>query len=395
MIRRRSVFCLGLVQLVSWGVSYYLIGVFGDAIAADLGWSQTTVHAGFSAALLVMGLSSPLAGSLIDRYGGRRVMMIGAALNAAGCALLAVCENLPVYFTAWLLLGLGMRLTLYDAAFAALARIGGPAARRPMSQITLLGGLASTTFWPLGYLLIEQLGWRGALGFYAVLALSAVPLLIGLPDGRYDAEAAPREPRVAPLAANDRERFVAGALYALIVTLANFLASGLSAHMIPILTGLGVGAAAAVSISALRGIGQSLARLCEVLFGRHVHPLALNIIGTLLLPFCFVAGLWSGESIVAAVAFAFFYGAGNGLLTIARGTLPLVLFDPRTYGSFVGRLLTPSFLLSAAAPLIYAWAISRFGEVAALYISLAAGLAALSAALYLNLAFRAKGPSAV
>lgn len=395
MILRRSVLCLGLVQLVSWGVSYYLVGVFGDAIAADLDWSRAVVHSGFSAALLVMGLSSPLAGSLIDRHGGRRVMMLGAVLNAAGCTVLALSGNLAVYFCAWILLGLGMRLTLYDAAFAALARIGGPGARRPMSQITLLGGLASTVFWPLGYLLIEALGWRGALGVYAALALSAVPLLLGLPDGRYDADAAPSEARLVPLAATDRERLVAGGLYALIVTLANFLASGISAHMIPILTGLGVGAAAAVTISALRGIGQVLARLCEVLFGRRVHPLVLNILGTVLLPFCFAAGLWSGLSAAAAVAFTFFYGVSNGLLTITRGTLPLVLFDHRTYGSFVGRLLTPSFLLSAAAPLIYAWAMSRFGEASALYISLGAGLAALVAATYLNLAFRDKRPRSV
>jgi MFS family permease len=388
LISRRSVVALGFVQLVSWGVSYYLIGAFGDLIAADLGWSREIVHGGFSAALLVMGLASPLTGSLIDRHGGRGVMMIGAGLNAAGCLALALCHSLVVYYGAWLLLGLGMRLSLYDAAFAALARIGGPGARRPMSQITLLGGLASTAFWPIGYGLAERIGWRGALVVYALFALATIPLLLSLSNGRYDdMPAEPGAVRAPPLAGSDRERLIAAGLYALIVTLANFLAAGLSAHMIAILDGLGLAAGAAVLVATTRGIGQSAARACEVLFGRRLHPLTLNLVATLVLPFCFAAGLWSGVSTAAALSFAFFYGVGNGLSTIIRGTLPLVLFDPSTYGAFVGRLIAPSFLVSAAAPLIYASLMTRYGAAAALYLSMAAGVAALCAALYLRLAF--------
>lgn len=384
MIRPSSVICLGVVQLISWGVAYYLIGVFGDAIGAELRWSREIVHGGFSAALLVMGLSSPLAGSLIDRRGGRHIMMLGAALNAAGCASLALCHSITLYYVAWVLLGLGMRLTLYDAAFAALARIGGPQSRRPMSQITLLGGLASSVFWPIGYGLMSWIGWRGALGVYAVFAISAIPFLLTLPEGRYDAQAVNGGAAApAPLAKSDRDRAIAGSLYAFIVMLANFLAAALSAHMIPILAGLGLAAGNAVLVSSLRGIGQSLARLCEVMFGRLVHPLVLNIIAASLLPICFAAGLWSGVSTAAAITFAFVYGAGNGLLTITRGTLPLALFDHRTYGSFVGRLLTPSFLLAAAAPIIYAATISRYGEEAAIHLSLAVAVCALVAALAL------------
>lgn len=387
MISRRSIVCLGLVQLVSWGVSFYLIGVFGDLIAADLGWSREIVHGGFSAALLVMGLGSPLAGSLIDRHGGRRLMMIGAALNAAGCLALAASHHVVVYYFAWVLLGLGMRLTLYDAAFAALARIGGPGARRSMSQITLLGGLASSVFWPLGYALAESFGWRGALVAYAAISLSSTLLLLTLSNERYEEPEDTGGRPGPPLAGTDAQRVVAGGLFALIVACANFLAAGLSAHMIPILAGLGLAAGAAVITATLRGIGQSFARLCEVLFGGRIHPLTLNLVATLILPASFVAGLWAGVSASAAAAFAFAYGAGNGLLTITRGTLPLVLFDHRTYGAVVGRLIAPSFVLSAAAPVIYAAVISRLGEGAALFISTAVALVALAAALYLKLRF--------
>jgi len=146
--------------------------------------------------------------------------------------------------------------------------------------------------------------------------------------------------------------------------------------MIGILAGLGIAAAASVWIATLRGVGQSLARLSEVLFGRRLDPLTLNLLAAILMPFCFVAGLWSGSLAVAALAFAFCYGAANGISTITRGTLPLILFDHRSYGAVVGKMLVPGFLLSAGAPVIYAVVIERFGDAAALELSI--GLAGVS-----------------
>jgi len=388
MITRKTVWCLGLSQLISWGISYYLIGGFGELIAAGFGWTREFAYGGFAVALLVMGLSSPAAGRLIDRYGGRRVMAAGSLATAAGCTGIALSYSAPSYYAAWICLGIAMRLTLYDAAFAALARIGGIEARRPISQITLLGGLASTTFWPLGHLLADNLGWRGALFAYAGFALLTIPLHLAIPDGRCkDSGPTGAAAGHRPLAVGRREIVTSGILYAGIVICANFMNAGMSAHMISILTGLGLLAPAAVWISSLRGVGQSLARVCEVLFGRRIDPLVLNLFASLLIPSCFLAGLFSGQFIMAALAFAFFYGAGNGILTITRGTLPLVLFDHRTYGAFVGRLIAPSFILSATAPLVYASVIERFGEKGALYLSTGLASITLTAAVLLKVKF--------
>jgi MFS family permease len=383
LIARKTVLCLGLSQLICWGVSYYLIGGFGESIAAELGWSRDTVYGGFSAALLVMGLSSPMTGWLIDRHGGRSVMVAGSFLTAACCVTLALCHNPLLYYAVWIGLGLAMRFTLYDAAFAALARIGGPQARRSMSQITLLGGLASTVFWPLGHLIAESVGWRGAVLSYAGFALLTVPLHLAIPNARYGDIATPlAAPLHRPLAESRAQRIVASLLYMLIVTMTNFLNAGMSSYMIAILAGLGLAASASVWIATLRGIGQSSARLCEILFGKRLHPVLLNLLACALLPLCFVAGLFGGQFVVAALAFAFVYGAGNGIATITRGTLPLVLFDHRAYGALVGRLLVPSFIVSASAPLIYASVIGRFGESGALYLSIgAAGITMVAAIL--------------
>lgn len=390
MILGRTTLLLGLSQLVTWGITYYVIGVLGDRIASDLGWSRVVVHGGFSASLVVMGVSSPLAGKLIDRHGGRSVMAAGSVLSAIGCVVLAGARTLPWYYAAWVVLGVAMRLSLYDAAFATLARIGGPTARRPMSQITLLGGLASTVFWPIGHLLADAWGWRTALGCYAGFAALTIPLNLALPRGRYTAPVpgvgSPATDR--PVLARGRDdRVVAGGLYAVVVTMMAFLNSGMSAHMIGILAGLGVGASASVGVASLRGIGQTLGRSAEVLFGHDLHPLTLNLLASLVVPLCFVAALGSGASIAAAIAFAFLYGAANGLMTITRGTVPLVLFDYRSYGSLVGNLLVPSFFVSAAAPIVYAFTIERGGEPMALGLSMIVGATVLAAAATLKSKF--------
>jgi MFS family permease len=381
MITRRIVLYLGLSQLICWGISYYLIGGFGDRMARDLGWSQAVVYGGFTAALVVMGLTSPMIGRAIDRIGGRQVMTLGSLLLAVGCAGLAVSHGIIGYYAAWCCLGIAMRLTLYDAAFAVLARLGGISAKRPMAQITLLGGLASTVLWPIGNLLADHWGWRGALWCYAGFALLTVPLHLAIPTGRH--EDLPRSAGTPEPSGGDTAFSLAGLLYVVIVTLSNILNAGMSAHMIPIMSGLGMAAGLAVWVATLRGIGQSSARLCEVAFGQSLSPLVLAAVASSILPLCFVAGLFSGAAALAGIAFALLYGVGNGLLTIVRGTMPLVLFDHRTYGATVGRLLTPSFLLSAVAPLAYAVVIEHFGNAAALILSAAMGAVIFVAAVWL------------
>ncbi|CAB3695874.1 MFS transporter [Achromobacter pulmonis] len=386
MIPPRAVVCLGLTQLVGWGVTFYLIGALGPDMAADLGWDPATIYGGFSCAIVVMALVSPLAGRAVDQWGGHRVMPVGATLAAAACAALAAAHGLAAYFAAWMLLGVGMRLCLYDAAFAALARAAGPAARRPMSQITLFGGLASTVMWPVGHALSDWLGWRGAVLAYGALALATVPLYLALPRARYAAPVPAAGQAGAGLARNASERRLASLLYASIAMLTNFLAAGNAAHLIPLLSGLGLAKALAVNVAALWGVGQFASRLADVALGSRLHPLTLTLAVSALLPLGFVLALLSGGHLLALAAYALLYGACNGLLTITRGTLPLALFDLRGYGAMVGVLLIPSFLLTAAAPLAYAWVVGRHGAQAAMGLS--AGLATLILAAALALRWR-------
>lgn len=374
MITRTLVWALGTSQLLLWGTTYYLIAVFGEPIVRDTGWPRTAVYGGFSVALVVMALTSGVVGRLIDRRGGRVVMGAGSVVAALGCVGLAVSRDLPAFYAAWALLGVAMRMALYDAAFASLVRIGGPEARRPISQITLLGGLASTILWPVGQALVERVGWRMGLVAYAAIALATLPLHLAIPAGRYGSGQAGPAPAAAPRADTPRLRVQAGILFATVATLASLLNAVMSAHMIAMLGGLGMAAGIAVWTATLRGIGQSAARLAEVLFGRRFDPFLLGLLASSLLPAGLAVGLWSGASEGAGMVFALAYGAGNGILTIVRGTQPLLLFDSRTYGQVVGRLLGPSFLVSALAPAAVALVIERHGVAAALDLCIAAGI---------------------
>src|SRR5438270_13636203 len=325
----RAVAVLGVTQILAWGTVFYPPVMTVPLIAADRGFSFTFAMGGFSAGLLAAGFVSPTIGSLIDRYGGHRVMPFGSLAGAAGLVALTYASHPAAYFAVWILLGIAMAASLYDPAFATLGRIFGAKARQPITVLTLAGGFASTVSWPVTYALLKPLGWQGTYLVYAgLLALVAAPLLFfALPRTRATADIVTPDPAV-PVAA---VRPATGAAFLLLVAAFSayaFIPSGLSAHLLAILKRSGIDAATVVFIGTLFGPSQVAARLCEFIFARNIHPLAMVrfAVGVMVLAF---ALLWLfGISALTAVMFAVMFGAANGLVTIARGAVPLALFGP-------------------------------------------------------------------
>src|SRR5581483_4031048 len=172
--RRIVVTALGLSQILAWGTSFYIPAVFAEPIAAETGWSLGWVVGGTSLGLLVAGLMSPQVGKIIDRHGGRPVLLASSLLYAAGLASVGLAPVLPVYLLGWALIGAGMGTGLYDAVFAALGRMYGSEARTPITTLTLFGGFSSTICWPLSAFMIDHVGWRAACLIYAALHLFLV-----------------------------------------------------------------------------------------------------------------------------------------------------------------------------------------------------------------------------
>jgi len=374
----RAVPVLGLTQIVAWGTIFYTPVLIVPLIAADRGWSIAFAMGGFSVGLLTAGTASPFVGRAIDRHGGHVVMALGSLIGALGLALIAYAANAIAYLAVWMVLGVAMAANLYDPAFATLGRIFGAAARRPITALTLIGGFASTASWPATHGLISALGWRGTyLVYAALLAFVAAPLhAFALPrerheEARREINGPTREDKILPPAGFPFVMVASAfAAYA-------FVPSGLSAHLLAIFGRAGIDAGTVVWIGALFGPAQVGARLVEFTLGRSVHPLWIARFALALLLTAFVMLAFAGISVPTAAAFALMFGGANGLVTIARGAVPLALFGASGYGRLIGRLAGPFLLMQSAAPLVMAFVIERTSDPAAL--ALAAGFA--SAAL--------------
>src|SRR6201747_2086318 len=170
------ILALGTTQTLAWASSYSLPAILADPMARDLGVSSNWIFAAFSASLVISAVLGPRIGRQIDLVGGRSVLSISNLMLAAGLTLLGFSYSIPVLVAAWLLLGIGMGFGLYDAAFGALGRIYGDAARRSITGITLIAGFASTIGWPLSAWGLETIGWRET-----CFAWAAAHILIGLP----------------------------------------------------------------------------------------------------------------------------------------------------------------------------------------------------------------------
>jgi predicted MFS family arabinose efflux permease len=360
----RVVLALGTAQTLAWGSSYYLPAILADPIARDLGISSNWFFAAFSASLVISGLLGPRVGRQIDRVGGRQVLCISNIVFAAGLALLGASTSLWMMSAAWLLLGIGMGLGLYDAAFGALGRIYGSSARGAITGITLIAGFASTIGWPLSSLGLETIGWRDTCYAWALAhILIGLPLNLLLP--RSQPGHASEETIVKPRIPIDRTMVLLSFAFAAAWT----VTSAMAAHLPRIVEAFGATPAQAVVAGMMIGPAQVGARVMEASLLNRFHPIVSTRLACLTHPIgACVIGLFGGG---AAAAFALLHGAGNGILTIARGTLPLAVFGPENYAYRLGLIGAPSRICQALAPLGFGLLIEPLGR---LVVVVSAGL---------------------
>jgi len=380
--RLRVVAMLGSAQTLAWASSYYLPALLAQPMARELGVAEPTVFAAFSAALVVSALVGPHSGQRIDRWGGRPVLMATSGLFALGLALLALADGPTGLFTAWVVMGLAMGSGLYEAAFASLVRLFGHDSRGAITGITLIAGFASTVGWPLTAALEHAFGWRGACWAWAGMHLFVgLPLNAALPRAA-PAAAAPAATVVSEVAAPAAPQQSTAALLAWVFAVTWFISTAMAAHLPRLLGGAGASPAAVLLAGALVGPAQVAGRLLEFGLLRRAHPLQSARIAALLHPLG--AALLALLGAPAAAAFALLHGAGNGILTIAKGTLPLALFGPQGYGQRQGLLMLPARLAQALSPWLFGLLLARLG-VAVLWCSAGLALSAMAALLVIRL----------
>ncbi len=382
------VIALGLTQTLAWASSYYLPAIVAVPMADELGIPVSTVFAAFSIALLVSAFLGPHSGQAIDRFGGRPILMVTNIIFAAGLVVLGSAPGQAGMFLGWVLLGVAMGSGLYEAAFSTLVRLYGEASRAAITGVTLIAGFASTIGWPLTAWLQAGFGWRHACFTWAVLHLViGLPLNAGLPragavrikDAGPQTSAHERAPLRVALALS----FVFAATW--------FISTAMAAHLPRLLQAWGTSLATAIAIGALVGPAQVAARLLEFGLLRKIHPLLSARIAAVLHPLGAAALAVFGTP--AAAVFGILHGAGNGILTIAKGTLPLVFFGASGYGRRQGLLMIPARIAQAAAPWLFGLALDRWGA-GALAVSAAIGAAAFVTLLLLAVSKPAGGAAA-
>ena len=307
--------------------------------------------------------------------------MAANVVFALGLTLMGCAQGPWGLFAAWLVIGVAMGSGLYEAAFATLVRLYGKDSRGAITGVTLFAGFASTVGWPLTAWFETRMGWRGACfawaGLHVVLAL---PLNWSLPRPTGSTarmgSTTEADHHIAP--ANPRRSAV---LLAIVFAITWFISTAMAAHLPRLLMAGGATLAAAVAIGALVGPAQVAGRLLEFGFLRKMHPLQSARLAALMHPLGVAVLLVFGAP--AAAAFALFHGAGNGILTIAIGTLPLMIFGSKGYGQRQGMLMVPARIVQALAPWLFGVSLERWGT-GALWLSASLGMVAFGALLLLH-----------
>lgn len=390
------ILALGITQVAGYGALYYAFAVLALDMTKSLGWTPEWTYGGFALGLLAGGFAAPLAGRLIDRYGTRRMMSIGCVLASLSLFAVSKAEGLISYYAAMIALEVVSTLVLYDAAFTALTQAHGANARRAISKLTLIGGFASTLFWPLTTALLAQADWRSIYQIYALgYLLLALPLhALLLPRGASSHAGKPLQSTGVTtgdgyLVGSARQR--AFVLLAVAFSLQGFVVSAMSVHMLTLLQGFGFSAALAVTFGAMVGPSQVTGRLIEMLFGTNVPPVTTAWVSGALMPLGFALLVYGGGTAALAGLFAVAYGVSMGLSSIVRGTVPLQLFGPTGYGAMLGKLSAPGLAIRAAAPLAFAVMMERAGLSASAAVLVALSGAAALALLLLARAATAEG----
>jgi predicted MFS family arabinose efflux permease len=369
------IIALGATQTLAWASSAYLPAIIAAPMSSELRCSTVWIFAAVSMAVLISGLIGPRIGKRIDRVGGRGVLALSNVVLASGLTLLATAHSFTTVMLAWVILGLGMGLGLYDAAFATLGRLYGSSARSAITGIALMAGFASTIGWPLSAWGVETIGWRGTcFAWAAAHVLVALPVnLLMIPAPVVGAVTGENSP--PPHIEMDRNMW----LLAIALAAVWFVAGAMAAHLPTLIEAAGASHVEAVAAAALMGPAQVIARIAEATILSGYHPLVSARLAALAHPAAAVVLVTGGATF--GPLFACLHGAGNGILTIARGTVPLAIYGPENYGYRLGLLGAPARIAQAAAPVLCSLLIEKLGANA---LSMTALLGAITFAALLQ-----------
>lgn len=380
-----SVWLLGFTQIIGYGALYYGFAILAEDIAVSLKWPVSWVFGTFSLSLLAGGLIAPAVGRRIDRHGAAKVMAVGSVAAAAALLLTASAPNPIVFATGLVAMQLASTLVLYDAAFAHLVEVAGPASSRLITYLTLIAGFSSTIFWPITAGLNDIFSWREIFVVFALMNVAfcfpvhlwlaragTVPVSHLAPQAGMNSTAS--QVRLLPEHLQPRALLLVTWGFAL----SGFVLMAILAQMVPLLKVMGIGSASVI-VAALFGPAQVLIRFANMVLGSERSPLTVTLLVAVLLPFSVLLLSASAPLMVGAVAFSLILGFASGLKSIVQGTLPLALFGATGYASRLGKMAAVRLVLAAIAPFVLAYLLEAFGPRIALITLAVVGLGGVAA----------------
>lgn len=349
---------LGITVTVGYGTVYYAYAILLPYMAKDLGLRLSHIFGILSLGIFVGGLVLPVWGHIVDRFGGKWLMTFGALLSGLALIPLAYVNNsIELFFAIAIAEIFGLSI-LYNVAFPSVTRLKlSVSPQHSISVITLFGGVASTIFWPATLALYEHMGWANTwLVWGAVLILVCAPLnFYALNRPEHDAKSnAKKQPLPYPLVAEKQRKL---ALFGMVASfmMSGYIMGALMTLWVTNLQDLGHTATMAAIAGAVIGPFKTVGRFAEMLISKNLYPLITYFASIGLMLSGLTAVLILGVTVWGVILGAALYGMGDGIKTIAKGTLPLALFGGEGYGKLLGWVSMAIGLFNASAPFVFAW----------------------------------------
>ncbi|WNJ99665.1 MFS transporter [Thalassospiraceae bacterium LMO-JJ14] len=359
MTARRAIIFLAIGETIYWAGLYYIFAALLVQWEAAEAWPKTSITAAFTGAILMAAVFAPIAGRLVDQGRGPHVLTFAALTAAMLVALLPFTNSVWVFGLIWLGVGACLGGCLYETCFSLITRTRGDRARRDITLVTLVAGLAGTLSFPLSNSIADAFGWHAA-----AWTLAGLVVFVGVPlvwtaarflENEYQKEH-------AVLTANDDgvEKPVFSIRNVLRKPAFWLLAIGFAIlggnhgviinHILPILTDRGLSADAAVITASMIGPMQVAGRLAMMAAERRVSSHGITTA-------CFVGVACAGTALyfsqafpALVVAFVILQGSGHGVTSIMRPVITREILGSRNFGAISGAMAVPYLLSWAMAP---------------------------------------------